>query len=59
MGFSPFAIEDLGEDDPLGDACGVLQGLAPLILEDQSKGTMAGVRPIVAFDGTVDSSPGT
>ncbi|HZD52357.1 MAG TPA: DUF5597 domain-containing protein, partial [Woeseiaceae bacterium] len=57
MGFSPFAIEDLSEDDPLGEAYAVLRQLAPLILEHQGKGTIAGVRPVVAFDGTVDETP--
>jgi hypothetical protein len=57
MGFSPFAIEGYPEDDPLGAAYRVLQGLAPLVLEHQGRGTMAGVRPVVAFDGTVDESP--
>jgi beta-galactosidase GanA len=57
MGFSPFAIEDFAADDPLGDAYAVLAGLAPLILEHQGKDTLAGVRPAVAFDGTVDETP--
>jgi beta-galactosidase GanA len=57
MGFSPFSIEDYAEDDDLGEAYAVLEGLAPLVLEHQGHGTMAGVRPIVAFDGTVDESP--
>jgi len=57
MGFSPFAIENLDEADPLGQAYAVLQGLAPLILEHQGRGTIAGVRPVVAFDGAVDESP--
>ncbi|MGH8194039.1 MAG: DUF5597 domain-containing protein [Woeseiaceae bacterium] len=57
MGFSPFAIEDFAEDDPLGEAYAVLEQLAPLILERQGKATIAGVRPAVAFDGTVDDSP--
>ncbi len=57
MGFSPFAIEDFAADDPLGEAYDVLAGLAPLILEHQGKDTLAGVRPAVAFDGTVDETP--
>src|SRR5690606_30904457 len=56
MGFSPFAIEDFAEDDPLGQAYAVLGQLAPLILEHQGKNTIAGVRPEVAFDGTIDDS---
>lgn len=57
LGFSPFAIEDFAADDPLGQAYDVLAGLAPLILEHQGKDTLAGVRPAVAFDGTVDDAP--
>jgi beta-galactosidase GanA len=57
MGFSPFAIEDFAPDDPLGEAYAVLEQLAPLILAHQGKGTIAGVRPVVAFDGTVDDAP--
>jgi beta-galactosidase GanA len=57
MGFSPFAIEDFAEDDSLGEAYAVLEQLAPLILEHQGQGTIAGVRPVVAFDGAVDEAP--
>jgi beta-galactosidase GanA len=57
MGFSPFAIEDYAEDDPLSRAYEVLAQLEPLILEHQGKGTMAGVRPVVSFEGTVDDAP--
>jgi beta-galactosidase GanA len=56
MGFSPFAIEDFPEDDPLGRAYAVLGQLAPLILEHQGTGTIAGVRPVVGFDGAVDDA---
>src|SRR5262249_47725933 len=57
MGFSPFAIEDFAADDDLGKAYGVLQGLTPIILAHQGDGSMVGVRPIVAFDGSVDAAP--
>lgn len=57
MGFSPFAIEDYAEDDPLGEAYAVLEQLAPLILEHQGRGTIVGLRPEVAFDGAVDDAP--
>lgn len=57
MGFSPFAVEDFAEDDPLGEAYAILEQLAPLVLEHQGNGTIAGVRPVVAFDGTVDEAP--
>ena len=57
MGFSPFAIEDVPASDPLGRAYAVLRDLAPLVLEHQGRGTIAGVRPPVSFDGVVDSRP--
>jgi beta-galactosidase GanA len=57
MGYSPFSIEDAPSDGPLAEAYAVLHELAPLILEHQGRGTMAGVRPPVAFDGTVDDAP--
>lgn len=57
IGFSPFSIEDAAPDDFLGDAYAVLRGLAPLLHEHRGRGTMAGVRPPVAFDGTVDEAP--
>jgi beta-galactosidase GanA len=59
MGFSPFSIEDAPEDDPLGEAYAVLAEVAPIILAHQGRGTMAGVRPPVAFDGMVDDAPQT
>jgi beta-galactosidase GanA len=59
MGFSPFSIEDTPEDDPLGEAYAVLAELGPILLEHQGRGTTAGVRPPVAFDGTVDDAPQT
>jgi beta-galactosidase GanA len=57
MGFSPFAIEDFAAGDPLGEVYSLLHSLTPLIVQHQGKGTMTGVRPIVAFDGTVNESP--
>jgi beta-galactosidase GanA len=57
MGFSPFAIEDFAEDDPLGDAYEILRELSPLILQHQGTPTIAGVRPIVSFDGAVNETP--
>lgn len=59
MGYSPFSIENTPEGDPLGAAYDVLRRLTPLILAHQGRGTMAGVRPPVAFDGTVDDAPQT
>ncbi|MES1198433.1 MAG: DUF5597 domain-containing protein [Pseudomonadota bacterium] len=57
IGFSPFAIEDFPTDDALGSAYDVLSQIAPLILAHQGSAGIAGVRPTVAFDGTVDSQP--
>lgn len=57
IGFSPFAIENVAEDDALGRAYDVLDSIAPLILAHQGQGTMVGVRPVVAFDGAVDEAP--
>jgi beta-galactosidase GanA len=47
MGFSPFSIESLDEltGKSLGDSYGLLQQLAPLILQYQGKGLMAGLLP--------------
>jgi len=58
IGVSPFSIESIREpeDRRLAESYAVLGGLAPLILEHQGTGTMVGVRPPVAFDGTVDTS---
>jgi beta-galactosidase GanA len=47
IGFSPFSIESLQnpEEAPLGRSYAMLAQLAPLILEHQGKGVMAGVLP--------------
>jgi hypothetical protein len=59
IGFSPFAIESATDGDAtaIGRAYEVLGQLAPLILREQGRGSMAGVTPRVSFDGTVDDSP--
>ena len=57
MGYSPFSIENLPDDDLMGSTYATLGSLAPLILEHQGGETIAGVRPPVSFDGTVDESP--
>jgi hypothetical protein len=41
---------------PLGRGYAVLEQLAPLILSNQGRGTMAGVMPPVAFDGSVSDT---
>jgi beta-galactosidase GanA len=47
IGFSPFSIESLDdpETSPLTQSYGMLAQLAPLILEHQGKGAMAGLLP--------------
>jgi len=59
IGFSPFAIESATDADAasLGLAYELLGELAPLILREQGRGSMAAVIPRVSFDGTVDESP--
>jgi beta-galactosidase GanA len=44
IGFCPFSIESISDadNDPLGKAYDVLSQLAPIILKNQGKGTMAG-----------------
>lgn len=58
IGFSPFSI-DTSEDDRLGQLYAMIGELTPLILDHQGRGSMTGVRPPVAFDGTVDESAQT
>lgn len=59
IGFSPFSIESIADpaSDPLRRSYDVLAQLAPLILEHQGRGTIAGFLPVVAFDGVVDDTP--
>jgi beta-galactosidase GanA len=59
IGVSPFSLESIRSpaDTVLARSYALLQSLAPLILEHQGGGTIVGVRPPVAFDGTVDASP--
>lgn len=59
IGYSPFSIEDTPEDDPIATAYDVLRQLTPLILEHQGRGTMAGFRTPVSFDGTIDDASQT
>ena len=57
MGYSPFSIEDAQTDGPLSQAYDVLEQLTPLILKHQRQGTIAGVKPPVSFEDSVDASP--
>jgi len=45
LGVSPFAVDDLKEDDPVGELYKDLDGMAPLLLDAQSKGNVAAVAP--------------
>ncbi len=59
MGFSPFGIDGRGgspatepADDPLGQTYAVLSYLAPVILENQGKGTIVVLPPAGGTSGT-------
>jgi hypothetical protein len=54
MGLCPFAIDHITDPEvqPLRRSYAVLKELAPLILEHQGRGTMAGVVPDVPFAGS-------
>ena len=56
IGVSPFAIERHRGDDRLAEAYAVLEQLAPLILEHQGDGSLAGLCPPASFEGVVDTS---
>ena len=58
IGYSPFAIEGANvADSLLAQSYALLEQLTPLIVEHQGRGTMTGVMPRIAFDGTVDDAP--
>jgi beta-galactosidase GanA len=60
IGFSPFSIEGATPGaTPLTRSYELLEQLAPLILANQGRGTMVGVMPRIAFDGTVNDSAQT
>ena len=63
IGYSPFAIEgasgEQGAGATLARSYALLGQLSPLIAQHQGRGTMVGVMPPVAFDGTVDEAPQT
>ena len=57
IGYSPFAIESADPvTAPLARSYALLEQLAPVILANQGRGTMKGVMPPAAFDGTVNDS---
>ena len=57
IGFSPFSIEGANPDStPLTRSYALLEQLSPVILAHQGRGTMAGVMPRIAFDGSVNDS---
>jgi beta-galactosidase GanA len=59
IGYSPFAIEsaDSTAARSLAQSYELLDGLTPLVLANQGRGTMAAVMPPAAFDGTVNDAP--
>ena len=61
IGFSPFSIESAPNpgENRIGKSFALLSELAPTILAHQGKGEMAGVIPVIPFDGTVDAQPQT
>jgi beta-galactosidase GanA len=56
MGFSVYAPEFLKpqEQQALGNAYAIINQITPLILNNQGRGRMVGVRAPAQFDGTVD-----
>lgn len=61
IGFSPFSIENATGPgaEALGEAYGLIEQLAPLILAARGKGEMTGFRPRVNYEGVVDDAPQT
>ncbi len=59
IGFSPFSIEDANGSKLLSETYAALESLAPLVTQHNGRGTMTGVRPPVAYDGTADTAPQT
>jgi len=59
IGYSPFSIESVPEEgmQRLSEAYDVLSQLAPLIVDHQGMGRMAGFTPPVAYDGRVSDAP--
>jgi beta-galactosidase GanA len=59
MGFSPFSIETVGGAGArrIATLYGMLGQLAPLVLEAQADGRIAGFSNPVSFDGEIDLSP--
>lgn len=61
IGFSPFSIENISDAGAqrLTGLYGLLENLAPQILEAQRDGRIMGFAPPVTFDGAVDETPQT
>lgn len=58
IGYSPFAIENADPATaPIGRAYALLASMDSLVLAHQRRGTIAGVMPPIAVDGTVDATP--
>jgi beta-galactosidase GanA len=58
IGYSPFAIESISGPglERFQSAYDVLRQLTPVLLANQGHGRISGVRPPVAFDGTVTAT---
>jgi beta-galactosidase GanA len=58
IGFSPFAIDDISGPaaDRLRQTYGLMDDIAPMILDAQARGKIWGFAPPVAPDGTVDAA---
>jgi beta-galactosidase GanA len=59
MGFSPFSIDtvDTAGAERITSLYGMLEQIAPLVLDAQAEGQIAGFSNPVSFDGEVDLSP--
>ncbi len=61
IGYGPFAIEGAtsaqGAGAALARSYALLAELTPLVAQHQGRGTMTGVMPPVAFDGSIDEAP--
>jgi beta-galactosidase GanA len=59
IGFSPFAIDkiDRSSSKEIGVLYGMLETIAPLVLERQGTDEIAGFRPTISFEGKSDLSP--
>jgi beta-galactosidase GanA len=59
IGFSPFGIETFSDEQAktLAHCYDVLEQLTPLIVANRGNRKMHGMRPVIHYDGTVESQP--